>query len=138
MTRRHTISPVTALTVVGDGRDFGGLPRGLVRVAPLFLFRQPSYHCLRDSGKMSGLVADLGRTRIAMDPMPATREEHQAYLRILANVTPGERMKRAMDLSDMGLRMLKVNLRRRIPELDEERLHRLFLERSEQCHNREY
>lgn len=73
-----------------------------------------------------------------MDPMPPTREEHQAYLRILANMTPGERMKRAMDLSDMGLRMLKATLRRRFPELDEERLHQLFLERLEQCHNRNY
>jgi hypothetical protein len=63
-----------------------------------------------------------------------TREEH----RILANMTPGERMKRAMDLSDMGFRMLKANLRWRFPELDEERLHRLFLERLAQCHNREY
>lgn len=72
------------------------------------------------------------------DPMPPTPEEHQAYLRILARMTPGEKMKRAMDLSDMGRRMLKSALRRRFPDLDEARLHQLYLERLELCHNRNY
>lgn len=70
--------------------------------------------------------------------MPPTDEEHQAYLRILARMTPGEKMLRAMELSDMGRRMLKDALRRSFPQLDEAQLHQLFLERLELCHNRNY
>ena len=70
--------------------------------------------------------------------MPPTDEEHQAYLRILASMTPGEKMLRAMELSDMGRRMLKDALRRSFPQLDEAQLHQLFLERLELCHNRNY
>jgi hypothetical protein len=75
---------------------------------------------------------------LPIDPMPPSEEEHQAYLRMLAKMTPGEKMLRAMELSDMGRQMLKDTLRRRFPELDEARLHQLFLERLEQCHNRNY
>lgn len=70
--------------------------------------------------------------------MPPTREEHQAYLRILARMTPGEKMLRAMELSDLGRQMLKDALRRRFPHLSKERLHALYLERLELCHNRNY
>jgi hypothetical protein len=73
-----------------------------------------------------------------MDPMPPTAEEHQAYLRILARMTPGEKAMRAMEMGDMGRRMLKEALRRRFPKLDETRLHELYLERLELCHNRNY
>lgn len=74
----------------------------------------------------------------SMDPMPPSEEEHQAYLRILARLTPGERMMQAMELSDMGRRMLKDALRRAFPHLDEDRLHQLYLERLELCHNQNY
>ncbi len=70
--------------------------------------------------------------------MPPTPEEHQAYLRILARMTPGEKMVRAMEMSDMGRRMLKEALRRCFPGLDEVKLHQLFLVRLELCHNREW
>ena len=73
-----------------------------------------------------------------MDPLPSSDEEHQAYLRILAQIPPGEKMLRAMELSDLGRRMLKDALRSAFPQLDEERLHRLYLERLELCHNRNY
>lgn len=73
-----------------------------------------------------------------MDPMPPSDEEHQAYLRILARIPPGEKMLQAMELSDLGRQMLKDALRNAFPQLDEERLHQLYLERLELCHNRNY
>jgi hypothetical protein len=71
-----------------------------------------------------------------MDPKP--RPNHERYIQILRRMSPGERLKQAFALSDMTKRLFRQGLRKRFPELSEEAFHRLYLERLEKCHNRNF
>jgi hypothetical protein len=71
-----------------------------------------------------------------MDPKP--RPNHELYLRVLRRMTPQQRLARALELSAMTKALFRQGLRKRFPDLSEEAFHRLFLERLEKCHNRNY
>lgn len=60
------------------------------------------------------------------------------YLQTLRRMTPAQRLAKAMELSDLGKRLLLHALRRRYPEADDRRIHTLYLERLARCHNRNY
>jgi hypothetical protein len=53
-------------------------------------------------------------------------------------MTPEQRLLKAFELSAMGKDLLRAALRQRFPDASEEELHRLFLDRLEKCHNRNY
>jgi hypothetical protein len=57
---------------------------------------------------------------------------------VLRRMTPGQRLAKAMELSELGKRLFLHGLRRRFPEADERRIHELYLERIARCHNRNY
>ena len=69
-----------------------------------------------------------------MKPNP----DHAAYIKILRNMTPGQRLEKALELSELTRDLFKHGLRKRFPELSEEELHKLYLERLDLCHNRNY
>ena len=71
-----------------------------------------------------------------MNPKP--RPNHREYIKVLRRMTPGQRLKKAMELSDWTKRVFRQGLRRRFPSLSEEDFHKLYLERLEKCHNRNY
>ncbi len=71
-----------------------------------------------------------------MDPKP--RPNHQQYLRILANMTPEQKLLKAFELSRMAKELFLEGLRQRFPELSEEELRHLYLQRLAKCHNRNY
>ncbi|MEX0704157.1 MAG: hypothetical protein WD069_18810 [Planctomycetales bacterium] len=71
---------------------------------------------------------------MAKKPQP----NHREYILALRRMTPGERLQRAMDLSDAVREMFRQGLRRRFPDLSDEAFHRLYLERLAKCHNRNY
>lgn len=58
------------------------------------------------------------------------------YLMALARMTPAERLAKADELTEMSRSLCKRGLRRRFPDLSEDRLHDLYLARLEKCHNR--
>jgi hypothetical protein len=60
------------------------------------------------------------------------------YLQVLRQMTPAQRLAKAMELSELGKRLFLHGLRRRFPELDERELHAIYLKRIAQCHNRNY
>jgi len=62
----------------------------------------------------------------------------QRYLEVLRRMTPGQRLAKAMELSELGKRLFLHGLRRRFPGLNDEQLHRVYLERIARCHNRNY
>ena len=72
--------------------------------------------------------------KMDIKPEPNRKE----YIRTLRRMTPGQRLAKAIELSDMGKELLRHGLRRRFPDLSEEELHKLYLERLEKCHNRNY
>ena len=64
--------------------------------------------------------------------------DHEAYIRILRGMTPEQRLKSALDMSDFIRALFRQGLRKRFPELSEEEFQKLYLERLEKCHNRNY
>jgi hypothetical protein len=62
----------------------------------------------------------------------------QRYLEVLRRMTPAQRLAKAMELSDLGKRLFLHGLRRRFPELNDQQLHQLYLNRLARCHNRNY
>ncbi len=71
-----------------------------------------------------------------MNPKP--RPNHRAYLEILRTLTPEEKLRKAFELSELGKTLFRAGLRRRFPDATEAELHRIFLDRLEKCHNRNY
>ena len=53
-------------------------------------------------------------------------------------MTPQQRLQIAFDLTEQTRALLRIGLRDRFPELSEDELHKLYLERLEKCHNRNY
>lgn len=71
-----------------------------------------------------------------MDPKP--RPNHQRYLEILRSMTPGQRMEKAFELSEMAKQLFIDGLRKRHPHLSDEEFRTLLLERLAKCHNQNY
>jgi hypothetical protein len=71
-----------------------------------------------------------------MNPKP--RPNHRAYLEILRAMTPEEKLRKVFELSELGKTLFLQGLRKRFPEASPEELHRIFLDRLEKCHNRNY
>jgi len=53
-------------------------------------------------------------------------------------MSPQQRLYKAMELSDAARHLFREGLRHRFPHLGERELHRLYLERLDKCHNRNY
>jgi hypothetical protein len=71
-----------------------------------------------------------------MAPDLKPHPNHREYIRILRRLTPEQRLLKAMELTDLGRRLLLDGLRRRHPDLDAARLRTLYLERIARCHNK--
>jgi hypothetical protein len=66
------------------------------------------------------------------------RPHHKQYLQILRSMTPAQRLQKSFELTEHARQLLKDGLRRRHPDLAEQELHVLFLERLKRCHNQNY
>jgi hypothetical protein len=64
--------------------------------------------------------------------------DRQRYINILRRMTPAQRLTKAMELSDLGKRLFLHGLRRRFPEMNDQQIHKLYLDRLAKCHNRNY
>ncbi len=53
-------------------------------------------------------------------------------------MTPEERLMKAFELSEFARNLFLHGLRRRFPDLPEKTLMRIYRERLEKCHNRNY
>jgi hypothetical protein len=71
-----------------------------------------------------------------MDPKP--RPNHRRYLEVLRHLSPEQRLRKALELSDFSKALFKEGLRKRFPNLTETEFQHLFLERLSKCHNRNY
>ncbi len=63
---------------------------------------------------------------------------HKIYIQVLHQMSPEKRLMRAFELSEFTRELFYHGLRKRFPDLSEEKLKELFLKRLDKCHNRNY
>ena len=63
---------------------------------------------------------------------------HKAYIQILKQMTPSQKLQKVFEMSQFAKDLFYQGLKRRFPELSEEELKQLYIERINQCHNRNY
>ena len=66
------------------------------------------------------------------------RPNHRIYLDILRRMTPAQRLQKSFELTELSRQLLKDGLRSRHPEMSDEQLHHLYLQRLHRCHNKNY
>ena len=71
-----------------------------------------------------------------MDAKP--RPNHAISIQIYRRMTAEQKLQIVFELSAMGKALFRDGLRRRFPDASEEELRRIYLERLEKCHNRNY
>ncbi len=69
---------------------------------------------------------------------PKARPNHKKYIQILRQMTPEQRLMKAFELSKFSKKLFIHGLRKRFPDLSEEKFHKLYLERLKKCYNRNY
>ncbi len=66
------------------------------------------------------------------------RPNHHFYIQALRRMSSEARLLKAFELTEFSRQLFRQGLRRRFPELTEDELHRIYVERLTQCHNRNY
>lgn len=66
------------------------------------------------------------------------RPNHRIYIQALRRMSPEKRLLKAFELSQFSRDLFMLGLRRRFPDLSEEEIRKLYLERLDKCHNRNY
>jgi hypothetical protein len=78
------------------------------------------------------LSSPLGFTNIKM------RMNHRVYLETLRRMIPRERLDKAFEITEFSRQLFIHGLRRRFPDISEDALMEIYLERLDKCHNRNY
>ncbi len=66
------------------------------------------------------------------------RPNHSLYIQILRRMSPEARLAQAFELTEFSRTLFRQGLRRRHPSLSDAEIHKLYLERLDKCHNRNY
>jgi hypothetical protein len=66
------------------------------------------------------------------------RPNQRIYLQTLRRMTPEERLLKVFELSQFSKGLFLEGLHRRFPGLSEEAIRKIYLERVDKCHNRNY
>ncbi len=66
------------------------------------------------------------------------RPNHALYIQTLRRMSPEARLLKAFELSEFSRQLFLQGLRRRFPAMSEAEIHKLYLERLDKCHNRNY
>jgi len=66
------------------------------------------------------------------------RPNHKLYIQVLRRMSPEARLMKAFELTEFSRELFLIGLRKRFPNLTEDELKRLYLERLDKCHNRNY
>jgi hypothetical protein len=63
---------------------------------------------------------------------------HALYIRTLRRMSSESRLLKAFELTSFSRELFFQGLRKRFPDLSDAELKRVYLERLEKCHNRNY
>lgn len=66
------------------------------------------------------------------------RPNHQRTLPILRGMSPREKLAQVFKLNDRTLKLMRIGLRRRFPNLDDAAFEKVYLQMRARCHNRNY
>ena len=66
------------------------------------------------------------------------RPNHKLYIQILRSMTPEARLLKCFELSEFVRELFSHGLRRRFPNKSDEEIKKIYFERLEKCHNRNY
>ncbi|MHB8143161.1 MAG: hypothetical protein ACYDG7_03610 [Thermoleophilia bacterium] len=67
-----------------------------------------------------------------------SRPNHKLYIEALRRMTPEQRPLKAFELTDFSRELFRHGLRARFPDISEDDIQKLYLQRLEKCHNRNY
>lgn len=67
-----------------------------------------------------------------------TRPNHQRTLQILRWMTPQQKLAQVFKLNERTLKLFRIGLRGRFPDLDDAAFEKVYLQMRERCHNRNY
>jgi hypothetical protein len=70
------------------------------------------------------------------DPKP--RPNRDRYIEALRRMTSEQRLLKAFELTEMSRAAFRQGLRNRHPELSNDELHQMYLDRLAKCHNQNY
>ncbi len=63
---------------------------------------------------------------------------HKRYIQALRRMSPEQRLLKAFELSQFSKDLFLHGLRERFPELPDNAIKKIYLERLNKCHNRNY
>ncbi len=66
------------------------------------------------------------------------RPNHRIYVQVLRGMSPEKRLLKAFELSEFTKQLFIHGLRQRFPNLSNKEFKKIFLERIDKCHNRNY
>ena len=74
----------------------------------------------------------------AVTTMRKPRPNHQQTLQILRSMTPSQKLAEVFKLNERTIRLFRIGLRRRFPDLDDAAFEKLYLKMRARCHDRNY
>lgn len=66
------------------------------------------------------------------------RPNHKVYIQILRRMSPEARLLKCSELTQFSRDLFYHGLRKRSPNLSEDEVKKIYLERLDKCHNRNY
>ena len=66
------------------------------------------------------------------------KHNHKIYIQALRQMSPEERLAKAFELSEFAKGLFIHGLNKRFPNIGDEQLEKILLERLDKCHNRNY
>jgi hypothetical protein len=66
------------------------------------------------------------------------RPNHRLYIHALRRMSPEDRLAKAFELSKFSRDLFLHGLRKRFPHLPDGEIKKIYLERLDKCHNRNY
>ncbi|NUO07682.1 MAG: hypothetical protein HUU08_03225 [Candidatus Brocadia sp.] len=66
------------------------------------------------------------------------RPNHKIYIQVLRRMSPEQRLLKAFELSQFSRELFLHGLCKRFPDLPDDVIKKIYLERLNKCHNRNY
>jgi len=66
------------------------------------------------------------------------RPNHKIYIQVLRQMSSEARLLKAFELSEFSMQLFIHGLHKRFPNFSDEEFKKIFLERLDKCHNRNY
>ncbi len=65
-------------------------------------------------------------------------QNHRLYIRTLRSMSPETRLLKSFELTEFSRKLFLHGLRKRFPHLSDDEINKIYLERLDKCHNRNY